>query len=211
MPEVIWWKNDSWYERKSIPLGGFAIAPREVFLLAIGGGFGVVVALLFPVSIFIRLGILGAFFLVAGVIAMKPVRTVPIELQLLYRLRFYGKELQKAPVKKLPKEEHARIKKSDQLLVIDNWSNPTPLTFSGTIPKLMRDLKVSLLVDGQTRMEDVVSKNKSSYRLVYVPKREDVGTRDLAIVIEGMKKPLKVMTLTVQTSGVDLLDDKRGR
>ncbi|MDG6933087.1 MAG: hypothetical protein JRN68_00140 [Nitrososphaerota archaeon] len=211
MPEIIWWKNDSWYERKSIPVGGFNIAPREAFLLATGLAFGIIVALIVPATVFVRAGVIASFVIVGGLLAIKPVKTVPIELQLLYRFRTYGKEVQKATGKKPPKEAQITAKKSDQLMVIDDWSNPTPLNFSGTVPKLRRELKVSLLVDGKVRMEDSVSSNKSSYRLMYVPKREDVGTRDIAIVLEGLKKPLKVVTLTVQTSGVKLLDDKGGR
>ncbi|MDG6918633.1 MAG: hypothetical protein JRN62_04255 [Nitrososphaerota archaeon] len=211
MPEVIWWKDDSWYERKSIPLGGFNMAPRQVFLLGVGLLSGIVIAFIIPVALFTRAGIVGAFAAVSGLLAMKPVKTVPIELQLLYRLRAYGKEIQKTTGKKQPKEAPMTAKKSDQLMVIDDWSNPTPLNFSGTVPKLTRELKVSLLVDGKVRMEDRVSGNKSAYRLVYIPRREDVGTRDIAITLEGLKKPLKIITLTVQTSGVKLLDDKGGR
>lgn len=204
MPDIIWWLDDSWWERKSIPLGGFNLSPRQVFLLGMFGLVGYVVGALPLFSLYARVVVLLAFLLAGFVISSKQVKTVPIELQILYRYRRYGKELGKLRTKK--ERVQVEEKKSDQDLVVDDWSDPKPLNFSGTTPKMKRELKVSLLVDGVERMSDVVSRTKTTYKLVYVPRREDVGTRDLAVVIEGVKEPLKEMKVTVKSSGVDLLE-----
>lgn len=208
MPDIIWWYDDSWYERKSIPLGGFNLSPRQLFLLTVFGITGGIVGAIPVFSLLARVIILGAFLGIGFIFSSKQVKTVPVELQILYRYQKYGKEIGRTKTKSQSKAVVAEERKSDAGLTIEDWSNPRPLNFSGTTPKVKKQLKVALLVDGVERMSDVVSATKTSYRLVYVPQRADVGTRDLAIVLEGVKKPLKTITVTVKASGVGLLESR---
>jgi hypothetical protein len=208
VPEVIWWYDDSWWERKSIPLGGFNMAPRQVFLLLVFGAIGLIFDLIPIFNLISKLVVILVFVIVGGLFSAKRVKTVPIELQVLYMYRKYGRELGRAEAKEDAKPVITEKDESDEDLVIDNWVNPRPLSFSGSIQKVRKKLKVSLLVDGEVRMTDVVSKAKPTYNLVYIPKQEDVGTREIKIVVEGIKEPLAKQRLTVRSAGIGLLESR---
>lgn len=85
------WREESWWERKSIPFGSYSLAPRQLFLLLTFGSFGDLVSSLFPSTLFgiIYLGkILPvlAMVAIAVVLGSQRIRMIPIELQLLLKL-----------------------------------------------------------------------------------------------------------------------------
>jgi hypothetical protein len=85
MSEVLWWREESWWERKALPLFGFNLAPRQLFALGSTGLLGFVFSTLLRDSLLGRIG--GFLFLlsIGFVFATKRVKMAPVELQLYYR------------------------------------------------------------------------------------------------------------------------------
>jgi hypothetical protein len=88
--EVLSWREESWWERKSIPIGSHSFSPRQVFLLAIFGGLGDLISMPIPLTIFgiIFLGKLIPVFLtlsVGFVLGSQRIKTIPVEFQLFFR------------------------------------------------------------------------------------------------------------------------------
>jgi hypothetical protein len=89
MSEVLWWPEESWWERRSLPLLGFNLAPRQLVILGAAGLFGFALSTTFSallrVALFGRIGIFLFFLLIGFVFATKRVKMTPVELQLYYR------------------------------------------------------------------------------------------------------------------------------
>lgn len=88
--EVLSWREESWWERKSIPLGAHSLSPREVFLLAIFGGLGDLISMPIPLAIFgiIYLGKLipvMAMLAVGFVVGSQRIKMIPVEFQLFFK------------------------------------------------------------------------------------------------------------------------------
>lgn len=89
--EVLSWREETWWERKSIPLGSHSLSPRQLILLAAFGCSGDLISVLLPATIF---GILYlgrmlpilAMLAVGVVLGSQRIRMIPVELQLLYKL-----------------------------------------------------------------------------------------------------------------------------
>lgn len=90
MSEVLWWPEESWWERRSLPLLGFNLAPRQFFMLSVAGLLGFFLSsaasALLGVSPFGRIGIFLFFLSIGFVFATKRVKMAPVELQLYYRI-----------------------------------------------------------------------------------------------------------------------------
>jgi hypothetical protein len=86
--DVLWWPEESWWERKSIPLLGFNLAIRQLLLLSftglLGFVFSSVFSVLFKISFPARIGVFLCFLSVGFVFASKRVKMAPVELQLYY-------------------------------------------------------------------------------------------------------------------------------
>jgi hypothetical protein len=88
--EVLSWREESWWERKSIPLGSHSLSPRQLFLLASFGGLGDILSTPIPpvvLGIF-YLGRALAFFAVFSIgviLGAQRIRTTPIEYQLFLK------------------------------------------------------------------------------------------------------------------------------
>ena len=86
MSEVLWWREESWWERRSLPLFGFNLAPRQFLALGSTGLLGFLFSsILLRDSLFGRIGVLSFFLSIGFVFATKRVKMVPVELQLYYR------------------------------------------------------------------------------------------------------------------------------
>jgi hypothetical protein len=89
MSEVLWWPEQSWWERRSLPLLGFNLAPRQLFTLSFTGLLGYLLSstasIFLRVSLFGRIGIFLFFLSIGFVFASKRVKMAPVELQLYYR------------------------------------------------------------------------------------------------------------------------------
>jgi hypothetical protein len=86
MSEVLWWREETWWERRSLPLLGFNLAPRQLFMLGLSGLAGFALSATFlRDSLFGRIGVLLFFLSIGFVFATKRVKMAPVELQLYYR------------------------------------------------------------------------------------------------------------------------------
>src|SRR5579864_2123402 len=88
--EVLSWREENWWERKSIPLGSHALSPRQVFLLATLGGLGDLISKPIPLAIFgiIYLGKLipvFAMLAVGFVLSSQRVKMIPLEFELFFK------------------------------------------------------------------------------------------------------------------------------
>jgi hypothetical protein len=88
--EVLSWREETWWERKSIPLGSHALSPRQVFLLATFGGLGDLISRPIPLAIFgiVYLGKLIPVFAMLGVgfvLSSQRVKMIPLEFELFFR------------------------------------------------------------------------------------------------------------------------------
>ena len=219
MPDVLWWREETWYERKSIPLGAFSLAPRQLILVFIFGLLGVLASAPFPgtlmgVPLLGKLLVMGIFLFAGYILSSRRVKTVPVELQIAYRLAGWGKrggvKGKEAPTKaeKGEVKEAAAAEEEAGIEIVEDWNNPVPRSYTGKL-KVNAPAKVYLLVDGLRRAEDVVSPAKSHYRLLYAPGPEDVGTHMVAVKVEGAKEPLEEEKITIKASGVGLLESKK--
>ncbi len=89
--EVLSWREETWWERKSIPLGSHSLSPRQLILLGAFGGFGDLISMLLPITVFgiIYLGrVLPVLAMLAvGVVLGSPrIRMIPVEVQIFYKL-----------------------------------------------------------------------------------------------------------------------------
>ena len=86
MSDVLWWREESWWERKSIPLFGFNLAPRQLLMLSFSGLLGFALSSALPkFLLFGRVGVFLFFISIGFVFATKRVKMAPVELQLYYR------------------------------------------------------------------------------------------------------------------------------
>jgi len=86
MSEILWWREESWWERRSFPLFGFNLAPRQLLALGSTGILGFLISsTLLRDSLPARIGVLLFLLSIGFVFATKRVKMAPVELQLYYR------------------------------------------------------------------------------------------------------------------------------
>ena len=91
MSEVLSWREERWWERKSIPFGSHSLSPRQLFLLVTFGLVGELASRSLPSTLF-GIVYLGKIFPVLAMLAIgivlgsQRIRMIPIELQLLMRV-----------------------------------------------------------------------------------------------------------------------------
>jgi hypothetical protein len=88
--EVLSWREESWWERKWIPLGSHSLSPRQVFLLGFFGGLGELLSIPIPLEIsgIIYVGKLipvFAMLTVGFVLGSQRIKMIPVEFQLFYK------------------------------------------------------------------------------------------------------------------------------
>jgi hypothetical protein len=80
MSEVLWWREESWWERRSLPLFGFNLAPRQLLALSSTGLLGFVLSTLLRDSLFGRIGVFLFLLSIGFVFVTKRVKMAPVEL-----------------------------------------------------------------------------------------------------------------------------------
>ena len=95
MSESIWWPDESWWERKVLPLGFVTLSFRQLatMMIAFLAAFLVSLPFTFPiagVSFGGRAAVFCGVFGVGYVVSNRRVRLLPVELQALYFLRTDG-------------------------------------------------------------------------------------------------------------------------
>jgi hypothetical protein len=212
--DIEWWREESWWERGSIPLAGFYVSPRQLIAITIFFIMGIAAELPVPIMVdgipFLgKIAVIGAFVFAGLLLSIFRVKMAPVEMLLLYRLR-RGK-------KKSNTNDHGSegqpTTAPHRLVVEDDFSQPLPYTISdklSTAPD--RLLKLRLLVDGEQRDEDFISPTKTHYRLKYSPVLpKDLGMREITVEVDGQSKPLVSDTLLVEARGEAGLLDLKGK
>lgn len=217
MSESIWWPHELWWERKILPLGFITLSLRQLATLM----FSFVVAFLvslpfeFPIAGASFGGRAAVFFIVFGMgymISSRRVKLLPIELQAVYVFRTNGVQkvraallpllgLKKAKSDPSPDEVHQSIA---QEMVVEDFKNPIPLIVSDRLNGIQKESRALLFLDDQIRGEDSISPQKPRFRLVYVPRPEDVGTHHLTVRLEGSSDPLVSVNLTLQGRSAEI-------
>ena len=89
--EVLSWREEAWWERKSIPLGSHSLSPRQIILLVAFGCLGDLISMIIPTTAFgiVYLGRVLPLLValaVGIVLGSQRIRMIPVELQIFYKL-----------------------------------------------------------------------------------------------------------------------------
>jgi hypothetical protein len=207
MSESIWWPDEAWYERKSLPLGFVTLSFRQLgtILLSLGAAFLVSLPFNFPIAGASFGGRAAVFCLVFGIgyfISSRPVRLVPTELQVVYVIRTKGLMKLRAILHgrnaKESKQEIENREPAVHEIFVEDFKSPIPLVVSEAVSQVEHDARVQLFLDEQVRGEDLISPQKPRFRFVYRPLPEDIGTHDLIVRLEGSAVPLLWMRLSIK-------------
>jgi hypothetical protein len=206
MSESIWWPDDPWWERKSLPLGFITLSFRQLTTIAASFATAYLVSLpfQFPIAGFSFGGRASVFCLVFGigyVISSRRVRMLPVELQALYFLRTRGLGKLRAGVrnpsgKNLGSNEPKQSPINLEMLVED-FRNPIPFVVSGRVRDISGNTRVILLLDDQVKMEEPVSPQSPCYRFAYVPLPQDIGKHVLTVKLADSSEPLTTINLSL--------------
>ena len=212
MSESIWWSDESWWERKVLPLGFLTLSFRQLatMMIVFLAAFLVSLPVTFPiagVSFGGRATVFCGVFGVGYVVSNRRVKLLPVELQVLYFLRTDGvKKLRRTlgglvGRKKLESDSQPQAKWPSVTLeiTVEDFKNAVPFVISDRVDGVQDGTRALLLVDDKLRGEDSVSPEKPRYRLVYLPVPEDVGTRRLDIKLEGSSELL--LSINLQLMG----------
>ena len=215
--DIEWWREDSWWERGSIPLAGFYVSPRQLIAIGLFFIMGIVAELPIPIMVngipFLgKIAVIGVFVFAGLLLSIFRVKMAPVEMLLLYRLRGRSSSTTKDKSAREVDLVAAASTAPHRLVVEDDFSHPLPYSITDKLPSAPdRLLKLRLLVDGEQRDEDFISPTKTHYRLKYVPVLpKDLGIREITVEVEGQSKPLASDTLLVEARGeAGLLDLKK--
>jgi hypothetical protein len=209
--DSIWWPDESWYERKALPLGFITLSFRQLVTIMVSFLMAFVISLPFEFAIAGasfggRAAVFCVVFGVGYMISSRRVKLLPVELQALYYLRTEG--MSKVQVrlgllfksKKHGVESPARTTPPPimQEISVEDFKNPVPLTVSDAVKGIQKETRVVLFLDEQARGEEFVSPQRPRYRLTYVPLQDDVGKHLLTVRLDGSTEPLVSVDLLVQ-------------
>ena len=208
MSESIWWPDDPWYERKTLPLGFITLSFRQLTTIAISFVAAYLVSLpfQFPIAGFRFGGRASVFCLIFGigyVISSRRVRMLPAELQALYFLRTRGVEGLGSGIRShlYPRKNNCSTNPSSSpnilRMQVEDFRDPVPLVLSGRVKGLEDDARVLLLLDGRAGADEPVSPRNPRYRFSYVPVPQDIGEHTLAVKLADSPEPLTTIALSL--------------
>jgi hypothetical protein len=208
MSESIWWPDEAWYERKSLPLGFITLSFLRLVTILLSFFLAYVVSLPFEFAIAGASfgGRAAVFCIVFGMgymVSSRRVKLLPIELQAYYFLRTEGLaevKMKLSGSKKSTIDSPAETGRQSSLqeISVDDFKNPVTLTMSDAVKGVQRETRVLLFLDEQVRGEDVVSTQRPRFRLTYVPLQDDIGKHLLTVRLDGATEPLVSIELVVQ-------------
>lgn len=171
MSEVLWWKKESWYEAKSIPLFGFFVSPRQLAFVLASGLFGFILQTFLPGY---SLKVAAVFVFVAAGGALSSVRSnvVPWELAILAGLLWHEKR------------GRARAEPRSAFPSARELNANVPLALVGEL-RVEKPTDVVLYVDGTEVARTTVTSEKPRYRLYYMPDESQRGAHEIRVVAEG--------------------------
>ena len=208
MSESIWWPDDPWYERKTLPLGFITLSFRQLTTIAISFVAAYVVSLpfQFPIAGFSFGGRASVFCLIFGigyVISSRRVRMLPAELQALYLLRTRGVERLRSGIRNhlyQRKNQGSSEPNPSPIMLkmqVEDFRDPVPLVLYGRVKGLEGDARVLLLLDGRARADEPVSPLNPRYRFAYVPLPQDIGEHTLTVKLADSPEPLATIALSL--------------
>ena len=216
MSDSIWWPDESWYERKALPLGFITLSFRQLVTIMFSFLMAFVVSLPFEFAIAGasfggRAAVFCIIFGVGYMISSRRVKLLPVELQAFYFLRTKGMSKVRMKLdrlfgsKKIRAEPPAETRRPSavQEISVEDFKNPIPLTVSNAVKGVQKETRVVLFLDEQARGEDLVSPQRPRYRLTYVPLQDDVGKHLLTVRLDGSTEPLVSVELLVQGRGAE--------
>jgi len=168
--EILWWRVESTWESKSIPIGDFLFSVRELTFILTFVLIGSLIAIFVPYMP-LKLLVFFIFFAVGFMLSRTPANTVPWELTLVYRFFFLGKERKPVPVQ-APKV----AKQEEMLATIPN----VPIAFTGEV-SVEKQEQITLFVDGRERGSVFVSPSSQRYRIYYIPEKNEGGVHEIEI------------------------------
>jgi hypothetical protein len=211
MSESIWWSDESWWERKVLPLGFVTLSFRQLatMMIAFLAAFLMSFPFTFPIA---GVGFGGRAIVFCGVfgigyvVSNRRVKLLPVELQALYFLRTSGVKKLRRHLRRLVRREKleddslpdAKRPPVAQEITVEDFKNAVPFVISDRVDSVQGETRALLFVDDKLREEDSVSPEKPRYRLVYLPVPEDVGTRRLEVKLEGSSEPLLSINLLLK-------------
>lgn len=205
MSESVWWSEEAWWEKKSLPLGFITLSFRQLVTLAVSFlvAYAVSLPFQFPIAGVTFGGRAAAFCFVLGVgyiISSRRVKLIPLELQALYVLRTKASERLGRIRRSKPsmQEVHQLIPVHE--IVVDDFKNPVPLVISEGVKGLEKETRMLLLFDGQSRGDDLVSPQKPRFRLTYLPLPADLGTHQVDVKLEGSSSSILSLSLSVRAN-----------
>ena len=217
MSDSIWWPDESWYERKVLPLGFITLSFRQLVTIMFSFLTAFLVSLPFEfaiagVSFGGRAAVFCIVFGVGYMISSRRVKLLPIELQAFYYLRTEGMSKARMELDSLfgtkkrvidvPTEK--RLPPTVQEISVEDFKNPIPLTVSDAVKGVQKETRVMLFLDEQARGEDLVSPKRPRYRLTYIPLQDDVGKHRLTVRLDGSTEPLVSVDLLVQGKSAEV-------
>jgi hypothetical protein len=167
--EILWWRVESTWESKSIPIGDFLFSVRELAFILSFVLIGSLIALFVPYMPF-KLLVFFIFFAVGFMLSRTPANTVPWELILVYRL-VSGKAQ-----KPVPQQAPKIAKQEERLATIPS----VPIAFTGEV-SVEKQEQVTLFVDGRERGSVFVSPSNQKYRIYYIPEKNEGGVHEIEI------------------------------
>ncbi|PSN82124.1 hypothetical protein B9Q01_08945 [Candidatus Marsarchaeota G1 archaeon OSP_D] len=167
--EILWWRVESTWEAKSIPIGDFLFSVRELAFILSFVLIGSLIAIFVPLMPF-KLLVFFVFLLIGFMLSRTPSNTVPWELTFVYRL-ISGKTQKPVPVQtpKIAKQE-------ERLATIPS----VPIAFTGEV-SVEKQEQVTLFVDGRERGSVFVSPSNPKYRIYYIPEKTEGGVHEIEI------------------------------
>ena len=219
MSESIWWLDEGWWERKSLPLGFITLSFRQLatMMLSFLAAFAVSLPFEFAIAGASFGGRAAVFCIVFGVgymISSRRVKLIPVELQAFYFLRTKGMSKVRMMLDQLfGSKKHVIDPPSEtsspsvvQEISVEDFKNPIPLTVSEAVKGIQKETCVMLFLDEQPRGEDFVSPQRPRYWLTYVPLQDDVGKHLLTVRLDGTTEPLVSVELLVQGRSAEVGD-----
>jgi hypothetical protein len=206
MSESIWWPDDAWWERKSLPLGFITLSLRQLITVAVSfiAAFAISLPFQFPIAGFSFAGRASVFCLIFGIgygISIRRVRMLPVELQALYLLRTRGIGRLRGEIRShLSRKRGVNEPRPSPIILrmlVEDFRNPVPLVLSDRVKDVADDTRVLLLLDGHVRVEELVSPRNSRYRLAYVPLPQDIGEHTLTVKLADSSEPLTTIGLSL--------------
>ena len=171
MGEILWWKKESWYESKSIPIFGFFVSPRQL-IFVLSSGFLGFLAQFAVQQYYAKIALMVALVASGGVLSSFQSNVVPWELAVLASLFWHEKRAKRVDAPKVVEPRVQELSAGVPLAVVGELAAEKPED-------------VILYVDGVEVATAKVTAENPKYRLYYMPNEDQKGAHELEVVSGG--------------------------